>query len=52
MGTILIVIGIAMVGIYTSFRAQGSDRSTQVGAFLIVVGAFLLGLSLFDPHGK
>jgi hypothetical protein len=52
MGTVLIVVGIVMVGVYTWRRAEGSDKSTQAGALLVVVGAFLLGLSLFVPHGK
>jgi len=52
MGTVLIVVGIAMVGVYTWLRTEGSDKSTQAGALLVVVGAFLLGLSLFVPHGK
>src|ERR1700727_1165106 len=47
MGTVLIVAGLALVGIYTRFRTEGSDRSVQAGALLIVVGAVLLGLSLF-----
>jgi uncharacterized membrane protein HdeD (DUF308 family) len=52
MGTVLIVVGIAMVVVYTWLRTEGSEKSTQAGALLIVVGAFLLGLSLFVPHGK
>lgn len=52
MGTVLIVVGIVMVGLYTWRRTEGSDKSTQAGAFLVVVGAFLLGLALFIPHGK
>jgi hypothetical protein len=51
MGTVLIVVGIAMVGLYSWLRTEGSDRSTQAGALLVVVGAFLLGLSLFFHHG-
>jgi cytochrome c biogenesis protein CcdA len=51
MGTVLIIAGIAMVGIYAWRRTEGSDKSTQAGAFLTVVGAFLLGLSLFVYHG-
>ena len=42
MGTVLIVAGLALVGIYTRFRTEGSDRSVQAGALLIVVGAVLL----------
>jgi len=41
-----------MVGVYTWLRTAGSEKSTQAGALMIVVGAFLLGLSLFFPHGK
>ncbi len=53
MGTVLIVAGLALVGIHTTFRAtEGSERSVQAGALLIVVGAVLLGLSLFMPHPK
>jgi len=52
MGTVLIVVGIAMVGVSTWRRTEGSDKTTQAGALMIVVGAFLLGLSLFVPHGK
>jgi hypothetical protein len=50
MGTVLIVAGLALVGIYTSSRKEGSEKSVQAGALLIVVGAVLLGLSLFVPH--
>jgi len=52
MGTVLIVVGIALVGVYTWVRTEGSDKSTQAGAFLTVVGAALLGLSLFVPHAR
>jgi hypothetical protein len=41
-----------LVGIYTRFRTEGSENSVQAGALLIVVGAALLGLSLFVPHAK
>ena len=51
MGTVLIVAGLALVGIYTR-RTEGSEKSVQAGALLIVVGAVLLGLSLFVPHAK
>ena len=47
MGTVLIVAGLALVGIYTTTRTEGSDKNVQAGALLIVVGAALLGLSLF-----
>ena len=52
MGTVLIVAGLALVGIYTRVRSESSDTSVQAGALLIVVGAVLLGLSLFVPHAK
>jgi hypothetical protein len=52
MGTVLIVAGLALVGIYTRFRTGGSERSVQAGALLIVVGAVLLGLSIFVPRAK
>ena len=51
MGTVLIVAGLALVGIFTLFRTDGSDKSVQAGALLIVVGAILLGLSLV-PHAS
>jgi len=50
MGTVLIVAGLALVGIYTQVRAENGDKSVQAGALLIVVGAILLGLSLLAPH--
>ena len=52
MGTVLIVAGLVLVGFYTRFRTEGSDKSVQAGALLIVVGAVLLGLSLFGPHSR
>jgi hypothetical protein len=52
MGTVLIVAGLALVGVSTWSRAEGSDKTTQAGALIIVVGAFLLGLSIFVSHGK
>ena len=52
MGTILIVAGLILVGINTLSRADGREKTTQVGALIIVVGAFLLGLSIFGPHTK
>lgn len=52
MGTVLVLVGIAMVGVYTWLRTEGGEKSTQAGALLVVVGAFLLGLSLFFSHGK
>ena len=52
MGTVLILAGLALVGIYTRFHTEGSEKSVQVGALLVVVGAFLLGLSVFVSHGR
>jgi len=52
MGTVLIVAGLALVVIYTRLRTEGSDRSVQAGALLTVVGAVLLGVSIFVPHAK
>jgi hypothetical protein len=52
MGTVLIVAGLVLVGVSTWSRAEGSDKTTQAGALIIVVGAFLLGLSIFVSHGK
>jgi hypothetical protein len=52
MGTVLIVAGLALVGIYTRFRTEGNEKNVQAGALLTVVGAVLLGLSLFVPHAK
>jgi hypothetical protein len=52
MGTLLIVAGLALVGINSWFRAEGSEKTTQAGALIIVVGAVLLGLSVFGPHAK
>ncbi len=52
MGTVLIVAGLALVGVSTWSRAAGSERATRAGALIIVVGAFLLGLSIFVSHGK
>lgn len=52
MGTVLIVAGLFMVGIYTRLRTEGSDRGVQAGAFLVVVGAVLLGAAIFAPHGR
>ena len=52
MGTVLIFAGLALVGIYTRFRTDGSERSVQAGALLVVVGAVLLGLSLFVPGAR
>jgi hypothetical protein len=52
MGTVLIVAGLALVGINSWFRADVSEKTTQAGTLIIVVGAFLLGLSIFGPHAK
>lgn len=52
MGTLLTVAGLALVVVSTWSRAEGRDKTTQAGALIIVVGAFLLGLSIFVPHGK
>jgi hypothetical protein len=50
MGTVLIVFGLVMVGV--TWLRTGSDKVTQAGALIIVVGAFLLGLSIFVSHGR
>lgn len=52
MGTVLIVAGLALVAINTWFRTDRSEKTTQAGTLIIVVGAFLLGLSIFGPHAK
>ena len=52
MGTVLIVAGLALVVVSTWFRAEGSEKTTQAGALIIVVGAFLLGLSIFVSYRK
>src|SRR5262249_4417350 len=52
MGTIVIVVGLALVGIYTRARSATSERSVQAGALLVVVGAVLLGLSLFVHQAR
>ncbi len=52
MGTVLIVAGLGLVGISTWSRTAGSEKTVQVGALILIVGAFLLGLSIFVPHGK
>ena len=52
MGTIVILAGLALIGIYTRSRTPGSDKSVQAGALLVVVGAVLLALSLFVTHAK
>lgn len=52
MGTVLIVAGLALVGINTWSRTDGSEKGTQAGALIIVVGAVLLGVSIFVPHAN
>lgn len=52
MGTVLIVVGLALIGVNTWLRTDGNETTTQAGAFIIVVGAFLLGVSMFVPHAK
>jgi hypothetical protein len=52
MGTVLIVAGLALVGINTWSHTAGSEKTTQAGALIIVVGAVLLGLSIFVPHAR
>ena len=51
MGAVLIVAGLALVGINTWSRTDRSEKTTQAGALIIVVGAFLLGLSIFVSDG-
>jgi len=52
MGAVLIVAGLAIVCINIWARTDRSEKTTQAGALIIVVGAFLLGLSIFVSHGK
>ena len=52
MGVVLIVAGLVLVGVSTWVRTDGSEKTTQAGAFIIIVGAFLSGLSIFVPHAK
>jgi len=52
MGTVLIVAGLALVAIYTQLSTERVENSVQAGVLLIVVGAVLLGVSLFVPHVK
>jgi hypothetical protein len=49
MGAVLTVVGILMV-VVSAWRKN--QNSIQAGALLVVVGAVLLGLSLFFPHAK
>jgi len=35
MGTVLIVAGLALVGVSTWSRAEGSEKTTQAGALII-----------------
>jgi hypothetical protein len=52
MGTLLILAGLALVGANTWLRSEGRGRSVEAGALIIVVGAALLGVSIFAPHAK
>lgn len=52
MGTVLIVAGLALISINTWLHTDGSEKTTQAGAFIFLVGAFLLGVSTFVPHAK
>ena len=52
MGTVLIVAGLALVGASTWLRTEGRERGVQAGALIIVVGAVLLGVSIFAPQAK
>lgn len=52
MGTVLIVAGLALIGVNTWLRTDGSEKTIQAGALIIVVGAFLLAASIFVPHAK
>ncbi len=52
MGTVLIVAGLVLIGISSWLRTDGSEKTTQAGALIIMVGAFLLGVSVFIPHAK
>jgi hypothetical membrane protein len=52
MGTVLIVAGLTLVGVSTWSRAEGREKTTQAGALILVVGAFLLGLSIFVSRVK
>ncbi|HEY5288997.1 MAG TPA: hypothetical protein VIJ59_03070 [Caulobacteraceae bacterium] len=52
MGAVLIVAGLALVGINTWVRTDRSEKTTEAGALIIVVGAILMGLSIFVPHAK
>ena len=51
MGTVLIVAGLALVGLGTWSRAAG-EKTVQAGALIVIVGAVLLGLSIFVPHAR
>jgi hypothetical protein len=52
MGTVLSVAGLVLVVVSTWSHTDGSDKTTQAGALIIIVGAFLLALSIFVSHGK
>ena len=50
MGTVLIIAGLAVVAANTLLRTEGRARGVEAGALIIVVGAVLLGVSIFAPH--
>ena len=52
MGVVLIVAGLGLVGVFVWVRTEWRDKGTQLGALIIVVGAVLLGASIFAPHAK
>jgi len=52
MGTVLIVAGLALMGANTWLRSEGRGRGVEAGALIIVVGAVLLGVSIFAPHAR
>ncbi len=52
MGTLLVVAGLILVGFYALVRTDWREKGTQAGALIIVVGAVLLGVSVFAPHGR
>jgi hypothetical protein len=49
MGIVLIVAGLALVGVSSWSRAAGNEKTTQAGALIIVVGVFLLGIRYSCP---
>jgi hypothetical protein len=52
MGVVLIVAGLGLVGVYAWVRSEWRENGTQAGALIIVVGAVLLGVSIFVPHAR